>query len=62
MPQALADLAVSAPTERQIERRRAAIAEAKTLRAEMLERRGGAALSSSWQLIRQAREARTRRV
>jgi hypothetical protein len=52
----------SAPTREEIERRRTAIAEAKALRAEMLERRRGAALPSSWQLIRQAREARARRV
>ena len=56
------DVAVSTPTREEIERRRTAIAEAKALRAEMLKRRGGAALPSSWQLIRQAREERARHV
>lgn len=58
MQEALAGLTVSALTEQQIERRRAAIAQAKALRAEMIKRRGGATLSCSWRLIRQAREAR----
>ena len=56
------DVAVSSPTKQQIERRRAAIGQAKALRAEMLKRRGGTPLPSSWQLIRQAREARAERV
>ena len=54
----LADLGIAEPTPQQVERRCSAIARARALRAEMRERRGGAALPSSWQLIRQAREQR----
>jgi excisionase family DNA binding protein len=65
MPEILrppADVVVSPPSQEQIERRLAAISQAKELRAQMRKRRGGAPLPSSWQLIRQAREERARRV
>jgi hypothetical protein len=65
MPEILrtpADALVSAPSKQQIERRLEAIAQPKALRAEMRRRRGGSAPPASWQLIRQAREARARRI
>jgi hypothetical protein len=60
-PPMAGDLVVSPPSQEQIDRRLAAIAQAKELRAQMRTRRGGAPLSSSWQLIRQARAGRTSR-
>ncbi|HZR99840.1 MAG TPA: helix-turn-helix domain-containing protein [Chloroflexota bacterium] len=57
-----ADVPVSPPSQTQIDRRLAAIAQAKELRAQMRARRGGAPLASSWQLIRQARDRRASRL
>jgi hypothetical protein len=57
-----ADIAVSPPSQERLERRMAAIKEAKALRAETCKRRGGSPLPSSWQLIRRARDAYARRV
>jgi hypothetical protein len=51
------DLLLTPLTEEQIERRRVAIAEAKALRAEILESRGGVPFPSSWRMIRRARGA-----
>jgi excisionase family DNA binding protein len=62
MLQTSADIMVSPPSPQQIERRLTAISQAKQLRAEMRKRRRGVPLPSSWQLIRQARAERARRV
>ena len=56
------DLTITQPTPEQIERRRTAIREAQALRQEMLARRGGTPLPPSWQLIRQARDERDKRL
>src|SRR3954470_21351879 len=53
-----ADLQVTPPSPEQLDRRRAAIVQAKALRAQMRARRGGAPLASSWPLIREARRGR----
>ena len=54
-------LVVTPMTPEQIERRRVAIAEAKKLRAEILESRGGVPFPSSWRMIRRARAERSKR-
>jgi excisionase family DNA binding protein len=56
------DVVVSPPSQEQIERRMVAMAQAKDLRAAIRKRRDGSPLPSSWQLIREAREERARRL
>lgn len=55
-------LRLAALTDEQIERRRVAIAEAKELRAKILESRGGVPFPSSWRRIRRARAERSKRI
>jgi excisionase family DNA binding protein len=55
-------LPVAPPTEEEVRERLAAMEEAKELRAQMLARRGGKPFSPSWEIIREAREERSRRL
>ena len=55
-----ADLVIAPLTEEEVERLRAAMEGARLLRASMRQRRGGQPLDSSWELVREAREARSR--